>query len=194
MFALCVLMSFSLVSSDSRDDNLSRLECLLGEGGFGRVYKGRLENGQVAAIKQLDKNGLQGNIQFLVEVLMLSLLHHQNLVNLIGYCADGDQRLLVALKSCHIVAAMRSPLTEPADHRFLAIALSRIADRYRLRCRQSASVREIALSQCCLPTSVPVPAPDWNSDSVSVSGHHLAIALDDTILRIDGLGSCSALA
>ncbi|CAL4900385.1 unnamed protein product [Urochloa decumbens] len=72
-----------------------RQDCLLGEGGFGRVYKGRLENGQVVAVKQLDRNGLQGNREFLVEVLMLSLLHHDNLVNLIGYCADGDQRLLV---------------------------------------------------------------------------------------------------
>ncbi|KAL9353472.1 hypothetical protein Peur_056152 [Populus x canadensis] len=73
-----------------------RPECLLGEGGFGRVYKGRIEStGQVAAVKQLDRNGLQGNREFLVEVLMLSLLHHPNLVNLIGYCADGDQRLLV---------------------------------------------------------------------------------------------------
>ncbi|CAM6128199.1 unnamed protein product [Calypogeia fissa] len=73
-----------------------RPECLLGEGGFGRVYKGRMEStGQVVAVKQLDRNGLQGNREFLVEVLMLSLLHHPNLVNLIGYCADGDQRLLV---------------------------------------------------------------------------------------------------
>ena len=37
----------------------------------------------------------KGNREFLVEVLMLSLLHHPNLVNLIGYCADGNQRLLV---------------------------------------------------------------------------------------------------
>ncbi|CAI5531017.1 unnamed protein product [Closterium sp. Naga37s-1] len=68
----------------------------IGEGGFGRVYKGWLEStGQVVAVKQLDRNGVQGNREFLVEVLMLSLLHHPNLVNLIGYCADGDQRLLV---------------------------------------------------------------------------------------------------
>nr|GFC77015.1 serine/threonine-protein kinase CDL1 [Tanacetum cinerariifolium] len=61
-----------------------RLESLLGEGGFGRVYKGRLEStGQVVAVKQLDRNGLQGNREFLAEVLMLSLLHHPNLVNLI---------------------------------------------------------------------------------------------------------------
>ncbi|KAG2702799.1 hypothetical protein I3843_06G100300 [Carya illinoinensis] len=73
-----------------------RSESFLGEGGFGRVYKGRLETtGQIVAVKQLDRNGLQGNREFLVEVLMLSLLHHPNLVNLIGYCADGDQRLLV---------------------------------------------------------------------------------------------------
>ncbi|WVZ07406.1 hypothetical protein V8G54_020752 [Vigna mungo] len=73
-----------------------RQECLIGEGGFGRVYKGKLEKtNKEVAVKQLDRNGLQGNREFLVEVLMLSLLHHKNLVNLIGYCADGDQRLLV---------------------------------------------------------------------------------------------------
>ncbi|CAN4123104.1 unnamed protein product [Withania somnifera] len=68
---------------------------LIGEGGFGSVYKGRLETGLVVAIKQLNLDGLQGNQEFIVEVLMLSLLHHKNLVNLIGYCTDGDQRLLV---------------------------------------------------------------------------------------------------
>ncbi|CAI9093131.1 OLC1v1028552C1 [Oldenlandia corymbosa var. corymbosa] len=75
--------------------NNFKQDSFLGEGGFGRVYKGRLPSGQVVAVKQLDRNGLQGNREFLVEVLMLSLLHHPNLVNLIGYCADGDQRLLV---------------------------------------------------------------------------------------------------
>lgn len=46
-------------------------------------------------VKQLDKNGLQGNREFLVEVLVLSLLHYHILVKLIGYCAERDQRLLV---------------------------------------------------------------------------------------------------
>ncbi|KAF3960618.1 hypothetical protein ACB098_06G041000 [Castanea mollissima] len=71
------------------------LDNLLGEGGFGRVYKGIIPStNQVVAVKQLDRNGFQGNREFLVEVLMLSLLHHPNLVNLVGYCADGDQRIL----------------------------------------------------------------------------------------------------
>ncbi|KAK9053538.1 hypothetical protein SSX86_024612 [Deinandra increscens subsp. villosa] len=71
-------------------------ECLLGEGGFGRVYKGKLEKtGQVVAVKQLNRAGRQGNGEFFVEVMMLSHLCHQHLVNLVGYCSDGDQRLLV---------------------------------------------------------------------------------------------------
>ncbi|KAL6853486.1 hypothetical protein ACP4OV_019515 [Aristida adscensionis] len=69
---------------------------LLGEGGFGRVYKGFLdETKELVAVKQLDREGFQGNREFLVEVLMLSLLHHPNLVKLLGYCTDSDQRILV---------------------------------------------------------------------------------------------------
>ncbi|XVE56283.1 hypothetical protein DITRI_Ditri03aG0226200 [Diplodiscus trichospermus] len=68
---------------------------LLGEGGFGRVFKGRLETGEIVAVKQLNHDGLQGFQEFIVEVLMLSLLHHVNLVTLHGYCTAGDQRLLV---------------------------------------------------------------------------------------------------
>ncbi|XP_059301488.1 probable serine/threonine-protein kinase PBL23 [Lycium ferocissimum] len=71
-------------------------EFLVGEGGFGRVYKGHLKRtNQVVAVKQLDRNGVQGNREFLAEVLTLSLVSHPNLVNLIGYCADGNQRILV---------------------------------------------------------------------------------------------------
>ncbi|XP_014503431.1 probable serine/threonine-protein kinase PBL21 [Vigna radiata var. radiata] len=72
-------------------------ENLIGEGGFGKVYKGRLSTGQLVAIKQLRLDGEthQGNREFVTEVLMLSLLHHSNLVKLYGYCTHGDQRLLV---------------------------------------------------------------------------------------------------
>ncbi|XP_022932089.1 probable serine/threonine-protein kinase PBL23 [Cucurbita moschata] len=68
---------------------------LLGEGGFGRVYKGLIDTTRQVAVKQLDPNGYQGNREFLVEVLMLSLLRHPNLVNLVGYCVDAYQRILV---------------------------------------------------------------------------------------------------
>lgn len=56
---------------------------------------------QVVAVKQLDRDGLQGNREFLSEVLTLSLVHHPNLVNLTGYCADGQQRILVYEFMCN---------------------------------------------------------------------------------------------
>lgn len=70
--------------------------CLLGEGGFGKVYKGDIESiKQVVAVKKLDRTGMQGSREFCAEVIMLSLVQHPNLVNLVGYCAEGDQRILV---------------------------------------------------------------------------------------------------
>nr|XP_043622448.1 probable serine/threonine-protein kinase PBL23 [Erigeron canadensis] len=71
-------------------------DLLIGKGGFGRVYKGHLrDNDKAVAVKQLDMIGVHGNPEFLAEVLTLSRLHHPNLVSLLGYCANGHQRLLV---------------------------------------------------------------------------------------------------
>ncbi|KAK4384346.1 Serine/threonine-protein kinase PBL27 [Sesamum angolense] len=72
-----------------------RQECLIGEGGIGKVYKGTLQSGEVVAVRQLDRSGTQGSKEFQVEVLVLTLLNHPNLVQMLGYCADGEQRLLV---------------------------------------------------------------------------------------------------
>uniref|UniRef100_A0A7N0TQK0 Protein kinase domain-containing protein n=1 Tax=Kalanchoe fedtschenkoi TaxID=63787 RepID=A0A7N0TQK0_KALFE len=76
---------------------------LIGEGGFGKVFKGFIERmNQYVAVKTLNRGGFQGNKEFLVEVLMFSRLHHHpNLVNLIGYCIDGDHRILVYEYMCN---------------------------------------------------------------------------------------------
>ncbi|KAG5231661.1 proline-rich receptor protein [Salix suchowensis] len=69
---------------------------ILGEGGFGRVFKGVLSDGTAVAIKRLTNGGQQGDKEFLVEVEMLSRLHHRNLVKLVGYYSsrDSSQNLL----------------------------------------------------------------------------------------------------
>ncbi|KAL9269970.1 Receptor-like serine/threonine-protein kinase ALE2-like protein [Drosera capensis] len=69
---------------------------ILGEGGFGIVFKGVLSDGTAVAIKRLNSGGQQGGKEFLVEVEMLSRLHHRNLVKLVGYyCSrDTSQNLL----------------------------------------------------------------------------------------------------
>ncbi|XP_027177453.1 proline-rich receptor-like protein kinase PERK15 isoform X1 [Coffea eugenioides] len=69
---------------------------ILGEGGFGRVFKGVLSDGTAVAIKRLSSGGQQGDKEFLVEVEMLSRLHHRNLVKLVGYYSSraSSQNLL----------------------------------------------------------------------------------------------------
>ncbi|XP_057739512.1 calcium/calmodulin-regulated receptor-like kinase 2 [Arachis stenosperma] len=67
----------------------------LGQGSFGTVYKATMATGEVVAVKVLAPNSKQGEKEFQTEVLLLGRLHHRNLVNLIGYCVDKGQRILV---------------------------------------------------------------------------------------------------
>ncbi|CAA2964542.1 probable LRR receptor-like serine threonine-kinase At1g56140 [Olea europaea subsp. europaea] len=67
----------------------------LGEGGFGPVYRGTLEDGRVVAVKQLSIASHQGKSQFVAEIATISAVQHRNLVKLYGCCIEGDKRLLV---------------------------------------------------------------------------------------------------
>ncbi|KAI5674599.1 hypothetical protein M9H77_14963 [Catharanthus roseus] len=67
----------------------------IGEGGFGSVYKGKLKNGKMAAIKVLSTESTQGVKEFLTEIQVISEIEHENLVKLYGCCAEGNHRILV---------------------------------------------------------------------------------------------------
>ncbi|KAJ6959266.1 rust resistance kinase Lr10-like [Populus alba x Populus x berolinensis] len=66
----------------------------LGEGGFGTVYKGKLRSGRFAAVKLLGKSKANGQ-DFINEVATIGRIHHTNVVQLIGFCAEGSKRALV---------------------------------------------------------------------------------------------------
>jgi len=75
---------------------------LLGEGGFGAVYKGFVDAGmrpgldaQPVAVKQLNAAGFQGHREWLAEVIFLGQFRHPHLVRLLGYCCEDEERLLV---------------------------------------------------------------------------------------------------
>ncbi|XP_047956802.1 probable serine/threonine-protein kinase PBL25 [Salvia hispanica] len=70
-----------------------RQECLLGEGGFGKVFKGTIQSGEVVAVRQLERN--TGGKDFVFDISNLSLLRHPNLVKMVGYCGEGEQRHMV---------------------------------------------------------------------------------------------------
>lgn len=81
--------------------NFSRSN-FLGEGGFGPVYKGFVNDNskpgleaQVVAVKLLNSNSSQGHMEWLAEIVFLGQLRHPHLVQLIGYCYEDEHRLLV---------------------------------------------------------------------------------------------------
>ncbi|PKI37963.1 hypothetical protein CRG98_041636 [Punica granatum] len=67
----------------------------LGQGGFGPVYKGKFPGGQEIAIKRLLSSSGQGFEEFRNEVILIARLQHRNLVRLLGYCIEGDEKILL---------------------------------------------------------------------------------------------------
>ncbi|XP_022767322.1 probable serine/threonine-protein kinase PBL19 [Durio zibethinus] len=91
------LRVFTVSELKSATKNFSR-SVMIGEGGFGCVYKGFIKGPDDSsqkievAVKQLGKRGLQGHKEWVTEVNVLGVVEHPNLVKLVGYCAEDDER------------------------------------------------------------------------------------------------------
>lgn len=86
--------TFTLAELEKATKDFSS-EMVLGEGGFGRVYHGVLEDDNEVAVKLLTRDNQNGNREFVGEVELLSRLHHRNLVKLVGVCVENHIRCLV---------------------------------------------------------------------------------------------------
>ncbi|KAM0054398.1 putative protein kinase RLK-Pelle-DLSV family [Helianthus debilis subsp. tardiflorus] len=84
--------SFGIIKAATNDFSENNK---LGQGGFGLVYKGKLQNGQEIAVKRLSRDSGQGEQEFKNEVLLLARLQHRNLVRLLGFSLEGSERLLM---------------------------------------------------------------------------------------------------
>ncbi|OAY63883.1 putative leucine-rich repeat receptor-like protein kinase [Ananas comosus] len=67
----------------------------IGNGGYGKVYRGTLSNGQLIAVKRAEQGSMQGESEFKTEIELLSRVHHKNLVSLVGFCFDQGEQMLV---------------------------------------------------------------------------------------------------
>lgn len=84
--------SYAELRTATEDFNPSNV---VGEGGFGPVFKGKLTDGRTVAVKQLSATSHQGKGQFLAEIATISAVQHRNLVKLHGCCVEEEKRLLV---------------------------------------------------------------------------------------------------
>ncbi|XP_074561805.1 receptor-like serine/threonine-protein kinase SD1-7 [Curcuma longa] len=91
---LDVLPSYDLHTIKAATNDFSE-ENKLGEGGFGVVYKGQLDDRQKIAVKKLSRYSSQGPNEFQNELSVIAKLQHRNLVRLLGYCIEGDERLMI---------------------------------------------------------------------------------------------------
>ncbi|XP_024990475.1 G-type lectin S-receptor-like serine/threonine-protein kinase At4g27290 [Cynara cardunculus var. scolymus] len=85
---------FSLRQVAKATDNFN-INNKVGEGGFGPVYKGVLEDGQEVAVKRLSETSQQGLDEFKNEVICIAKLQHRNLVKLLGYCIHANELILI---------------------------------------------------------------------------------------------------
>ncbi|KAK8708030.1 hypothetical protein V6N13_059077 [Hibiscus sabdariffa] len=91
---------FSYEELEEATDGFAEVN-FLAEGGFGVVYRGILRDGQFVAVKVLKFVGCQADIDFCREVQVLSCAQHRNVVLLIGFCIDGNKRVLVYEYICN---------------------------------------------------------------------------------------------
>ncbi|XP_060212973.1 cysteine-rich receptor-like protein kinase 44 isoform X1 [Lycium barbarum] len=75
--------------------NCFSMENKIGVGGFGDVYKGELVTGQEIAVKRLSRRSSQGVDEFKNEVVLVAKLQHRNLVRLLGFCLEGEEKILI---------------------------------------------------------------------------------------------------
>ncbi|KAG8055955.1 hypothetical protein GUJ93_ZPchr0001g29958 [Zizania palustris] len=85
---------FTLRDLEYATDRFAKIN-VLGEGGYGIVYRGRLMNGTEVAVKKILNNVGQAEKEFRVEVEAIGHVRHKNLVRLLGYCVEGIHRMLV---------------------------------------------------------------------------------------------------
>ncbi|KAF8716822.1 hypothetical protein HU200_025919 [Digitaria exilis] len=85
---------FSFEELKKSTNNFSEIN-EIGSGGYGKVYKGTLANGQIAAIKRAQQGSMQGAAEFKNEIELLSRVHHKNLVSLVGFCYEQGEQMLV---------------------------------------------------------------------------------------------------
>ncbi|KAK1265328.1 putative LRR receptor-like serine/threonine-protein kinase [Acorus gramineus] len=120
----------------------------VGQGGYGKVYRGNLADGSVVAIKRAQEDSLQGSKEFFTELELLSRLHHRNLVSLVGYCDEANEQVNTVRQSGMLSSIVDSRMGDyPSDclEKFADLALKCCQHESEARPSITEVVRELEM-------------------------------------------------
>lgn len=137
------LKRFPLRDLQVATDNFSNKN-ILGRGGFGKVYRGRLADGSLVAVKRLKEERTPGGeLQFQTEVEMISMAVHRNLLRLHGFCTTSTERLLVYpyMANGSVASCLRGTVSfsfivnvNHAEFKFITLQVNLVSSCHLLQC------------------------------------------------------------
>lgn len=187
------LKRFSLHEIQVATDHFSNKN-ILGKGGFGKVYKGRLANGSLVAVKRLKEERSQGGeVQFLTEIEMISLAVHRNLLRLQGFCMTPTERVLIYpfMANGSVASQLRrergaeQPLLDWAKRKHIALGSARGLAYLHDHCEPRIIHRDIKAANILLDDSFEAVVGDFGlAKLMDYKETHVTTAVRGTIGHI----------
>ncbi|KAJ4896957.1 Somatic embryogenesis receptor kinase 4 [Raphanus sativus] len=186
------LRRFSLRELLVATDNFSNKN-VLGRGGFGKVYKGRLADGSLVAVKRLKEERTQGGeLQFQTEVEMISMAVHRNLLRLRGFCMTPTERLLVypymangSVASCLRERLEGNPVLDWPKRKHVALGAARGLAYLHDQCEQKIIHRDVKAANILLDEEFEAVVGDFGlAKLMNYNDSHVTTAVRGTIGHI----------
>ncbi|KAG5406482.1 hypothetical protein IGI04_012601 [Brassica rapa subsp. trilocularis] len=186
------LRRFSLRELLVATDNFSHKN-VLGRGGFGKVYKGRLADGSLMAVKRLKEERTQGGeLQFQTEVEMISMAVHRNLLRLRGFCMTPTERLLVypymangSVASCLRERLEGNPALDWPKRKHIALGAARGLAYLHDQCEQKIIHRDVKAANILLDEEFEAVVGDFGlAKLMNYNDSHVTTAVRGTIGHI----------